>query len=157
MEATLELSAYEIERGKPIPSKNHAIVQGNLLFFLRSLMPQYQILPEITIDFPVRERVPDLAIYQNIVTFRPGNDEVRLSEIPLGLIEIWSTERNITELMIKRTEYFAAGVQSYWLVIPDLLTIYVFYNAEDYDIFTRKEQLHDKKLDISLNLGDIFK
>jgi hypothetical protein len=35
MEATLALSEYEIERGKPMPSKNHAIVQSNLLFHLR--------------------------------------------------------------------------------------------------------------------------
>ena len=34
MDTTLALSEYEIERGKPIPSKNHAIVQRNLVFSL---------------------------------------------------------------------------------------------------------------------------
>lgn len=156
MQAALALSTYETERGKPMPSKNHAIVQGNLLFFIRSIAKNYRVLPEINIDFPEKERVPDLAIYRH-VAFTPGDDEIRMKEIPLSLIEILSPRQDIADLMIKRTEYFAAGVQSYWLVIPDLLTIYVFYAADDYDIFTRKERLRDRKLEIELNLEDIFK
>jgi Uma2 family endonuclease len=157
MQATIEaLSDYEIERGKPMPSKNHAIVQGNLLFHIRSKAPHLRVLPEINIEFFDRERVPDLAIYDNVV-FTPGDDELRLTEMPLGLIEILSPRQNIADLMVKRSEYFAAGVKSYWLVIPDLLTIYVFYSADDYDIFTRKETLRDRVLDIELSLADIFR
>jgi len=157
MEATLALSEYEIERGKPIPSKNHAIVQSNLLFHLRLRFGNlFTILPELTIDFPIRDRVPDLAIY-NQVTFTPGEDEVVMTEMPLGLIEILSPQQGLQELMQKRKEYFTAGVSSYWLVIPDLLTIYVYYSADDYDVFTRQETLTDKKLNIELSLAEIFR
>ena len=42
--AVIELSPYELERGKPMPDTIHAIVQGNLLFELRSRYgAQYRI------------------------------------------------------------------------------------------------------------------
>jgi len=157
MEATLALSADEIERGKPMPSKNHAIVQSNLLFQLRiHFGDMFTILPELTIDFLIRDGVPDLAIYKQVI-FTPGEDEVVMTEIPLGLIEILSPQQGLQELMQKRKEYFNAGVSSYWLVIPDLLTIYVYYSVEDYDVFTRQEPLFDKKLNIELSLAEIFR
>ena len=157
MDSTIAPSAYEIERGKPMPSKNHAIVQANLLL---AIQPKYaskiRMLPEINLDLPEHDRVPDLAIYRS-VEFTPGADEIRMTEVPLGVIEILSPQQNMTDLMIKRSEYFAAGVQSYWLVLPDLLSIYVFYSPEDYDVFTRQDLLKDKKLEIEVALGEIFK
>ncbi len=140
-----------------MPSKNHAIVQRNLVFSLHlKYGERYSVLPEINLDLPVQERVPDLAIYRS-VEFTPGADEVRMAEIPLCVIEILSPQQSITDLMIKRGEYFAAGVQSYWLVLPDLLSIYVFYSPEDYDVFAKREVLKDKKLEIELGLGEVFK
>ncbi|MBK6931513.1 MAG: Uma2 family endonuclease [Saprospirales bacterium] len=157
MEPTIAPSAYEIERGKPMPSKNHAIVQRNLVFHLHlKYGDRYSVLPEINIDLPIQDRVPDLAIYRS-VEFTPGADEVRMTEVPLGIIEILSPQQSMTDLMVKRGEYFAAGVQSYWLVLPDLLSIYVFYSAEDYDVFTRQDLLTDKKLEIEVALGEIFR
>lgn len=157
MEATLVQSEYEIQRDKPMPSKNHAIVQSNLLFNVRLKYGQrYAVLSEINLDLPIRERVPDLAIYDS-VSFTPGNDEIRMTEPPLTVVEILSPQQSITDLMVKRGEYFAAGVQSYWLVVPDLLTVYVFYTPDDYDVFVKKETLRDKKLDLELSLADVFK
>ncbi len=157
MDTTLALSEYEIERGKPMPSKNHAIVQRNLVFLLQlKYGDRYGVLPEINLDLPVRERVPDLAIYRS-VEFTPGADEVRMSEPPLGVIEILSPLQSMSDLMVKRSEYFAAGVQSYWLVLPDLMSVYVFYSPEDYDVYAKQEMLRDKKLEIELGLGEVFK
>ncbi|MCW5924616.1 MAG: Uma2 family endonuclease [Saprospiraceae bacterium] len=156
MEEVLTLSDYEIERGKPMPSKNHAIVQANLLLAIQPRNPQFRILPELTIDFPVRDRVPDLAFYRQ-VEFTPGDDETAMTEMPLGLVEILSPSQSTSELMQKLKEYFGAGVQSYWIVLPDFLTVYVYYSPDDFEVFTKKETLTDKKLGIELNLGEIFK
>lgn len=84
MDTTLALSEYELERGKPVPSKNHAIVQSNLLFSIR--------------------------------------------------------------------QYFGNLYQ----VLPDLMSIYVFYALNDYDVFVKKDILTDKKLHIQLDLSEIF-
>lgn len=156
MEEVLTLSDYEIERGKPMPSKNHAIVQKRLLVAISAKYPNLETLPELTIDFPVRDRVPDLAFYRQ-VEFTPGDDETAMTEMPLGLVEILSPSQSTSELMQKLKEYFGAGVQSYWIVLPDFLTVYVYYSPDDFEVFTKKETLIDKKLGIELNLGEIFK
>jgi Uma2 family endonuclease len=157
MTAQLALSDYEIERGKPMPDKNHAFVQENLLFNIKlSNRDRFRVLPEITLGLPIRERVPDLAIYP-LMDFIPGDNELRMSEVPLGVVEILSAKQDLSELMMKRSEYFAAGVKSYWLALPALKTIYVFYSPEEYDIYSGKDLLRDKQLDIELDLTEIFK
>lgn len=157
MEATLVQSEYEIERGKPMPSKNHSIVQGNIYFLLRQKYePRYRLLPEITMVIEEKERVPDIAIYKPLV-FTPGSDEVRLAEVPLAVVEILSPKQNLGDLIAKSDLYFEAGVKSYWLVLPDLTTIYIFSGPNEYEAFVKKGTLQDTQLDIELNLEDIFK
>jgi len=156
MEEVLTLSDYEIERGKPMPSKNHAIIQKRLLLAVSQRYPNWELLPELAIDFNARDRVPDLAFYRQ-VTFTPGDDEIVMSEIPTGLIEILSPSQSPTDLMLKRGEYFSAGVQSYWIVLPDFMTIYVYHAPDVFDVFSKNEVLVDEKLGIELPLSEIFK
>ncbi|MFN0215457.1 MAG: Uma2 family endonuclease [Saprospiraceae bacterium] len=157
MTSSLALSEYEIERGKPMPDKNHAFVQGNFLnqLFLK-YRHQFRALPEINLDLPIRERVPDVAIFPPMV-FMPDQNELRMREVPLGVIEILSAKQDLSELMVKCSEYFEAGVKSYWLALPALRTVYVFYSQDEYDIYSGKDILHDKKLKIELDLSEIFK
>lgn len=140
-----------------MPDKNHAFVQGNLLFqlFLK-YESKFRVLPEINLDLRTHVRVPDLAIYPPM-EFTPNDNELRMTEMPLGVIEILSAKQDLAELMIKCAEYFAAGVKSYWLALPALRTIYVFYSPEEYEIFSGKDPLRDKKLNIELELTEIFK
>jgi len=157
-EAIAILSEYELERGKPMPSKNHAMVQANLLLTIQPRYLQYRVLPELSLDLPVRDRVPDLAIYdKRQLSFTPGADEIKVSEIPLCMIEIMSPTQNFSEFHHKRREYFKAGTKSYWLILPDLLTVYVYHEPEDYEIFTRKDKLVDRQLGIEIDLGEIFR
>ncbi|MCU0445790.1 MAG: hypothetical protein MUE85_12830 [Microscillaceae bacterium] len=59
-----KLSEYEIERGKHIPSKNHSILQNNLIFQLNlKYREKYQILSEIALDLQEWESTPDIAIF----------------------------------------------------------------------------------------------
>lgn len=157
MTTSLALSEYEIERGKPRPDKNHAFVQGNLLMQLfLNYSTIFRVLPEINLDLPIRERVPDLAIFPTMA-FVADENEIRMRQVPLGVIEILSAKQDLTELMIKCSEYFSAGVQSYWLALPALKTIYVFYAPDEYVIYSGKDILQDKKLNIELDLTEIFK
>lgn len=140
-----------------MPDKNHAIVQGKLIFhLLLNYQEKYSVLSEINLDLPVRERVPDLAIYPPIA-FDPDNNEVRMTVPPLCAVEILSEMQSPYELMKKRSEYFLAGVKSYWMVLPGLRTVYVFRSPEDYDIFSHRDRLVDRVLDIELDLGEIFR
>ena len=156
MSTTVALSEYEIERGKPMPDKNHALIQGNLHFLLRLMYREkYTILLEINLDLPIRERVPDLAIYP-VMKFNPDENEIRMKQAPLCAIEILSAKQDLSELMTKRAEYFTGGVLSYGLVLPALYTIYVFSSPTEYQIFSGKDKLQDAKLDIELNLEEVF-
>lgn len=157
IEGVTTKSAYELERNKPMPSKNHSIVQGNIYFELRSKYEnQYKAVPEISIVIAGKERVPDIGIFKKLA-YTPGNDDIRVSETPIGVVEILSPTQALGDLVTKSVKYFEEGVQSYWLVLPDLKTIFVFSQPEEYEVYSKSQQLVDNILNIKLELADIFK
>ena len=157
MDTAVAKSEYELERDKPVPSKNHAIVQGNLHFLIRSAYgKRYTVLPEVSIIISSREKVPDIAIYPSM-EFTPGEDETRLENAPLGVIEILSPSQSLAELIAKSAAYFEGGVLSYWLVLPDLRSIYVFSAPGEYQSFNKEDKLEDPRLEVEVELGDVFR
>ena len=152
---TETLSEYELERDKPMPSKHHSIIQGNLSFLLRSKYGHsFRVLPEISLDLPVRDRVPDLAIYPPM---EYGEEEIKMTEIPLCLVEILSPSQNNIDLLIKRRQYFSAGIQSYWLVSPEPKCAYVYTSPDEFEVYSYRETLIDPVLGIELPLSEVFK
>jgi len=150
-------SAYEIERNKPIPSKNHAIIQTNIIVLFAIKFPEnFKAISEISIEIQGKERVPDIGIFKELI-YTPGNDEIRVTEKPIGVVEILSPKQALGDLVTKSVKYFEEGIKSYWLVLPDLRTIFVFDQPGEYEVFSKKQQLVDKALDIKLELTDIFK
>lgn len=81
---------------------------------------------------------------------------MRMTQMPVGVVEILSSSQTLDDLTQKRQSYFDAGVQSYWLVLPDLQSVYVFQNTEDYEVFTHRDVLKDRVLDIELDLRERF-
>ena len=158
MESTKVRSRYEAERGKPMPSLNHAIVQKRLLVKLDSTYgEQFEVLPEVNVAVtPKRDRVPDLTICKE-AAFSPGHDRPHLTEPPLCVIEILSPKQNLSELINKSTEYFEMGVPSYWLVIPELRTVHVFHQPGESRVFTHRDTLRDESLEVELDLGEVFR
>jgi len=156
MEAVIIQSDYEIERGKPMPSKFHAITQSNLNFLIRAAYgKQYRVLTEISIVINGAEKVPDLAIYDK-ATFDTSEEEIRTIQIPLGVIEILSPSQSAHELLEKSKLYFQAGIKTYWLIFPELRAIFVFDKPDDYEAFVKEERLNDKLLGIELDLKEVF-
>jgi Uma2 family endonuclease len=155
METTNIKSDYELQRGKPIPSKNHAFVQTRLIVAFATQFEQYQVLSELSLELKSSEKVPDLAIFENI-EFTYNQDEIRVSQIPISVIEILSPTQNLTELLVKAHAYFDNGIKSYWLVLPALRSIYVFSSALESEVYTHKDILKDDALGIELELKGIF-
>lgn len=156
MDVTAIESAYELERGKPMPSLNHAAIQVNLVGLLfANYRERYRILSELNVQTDNRKRIPDIALYPPMqLDF--SSDQSTVEHPALGVVEILSPDQSLSELVDKSKEYFESGVQSYWLVLPALRTIYVFHNPDDYHIFSKADTLHDDKLDIALELSAIF-
>ena len=62
--ATLPIqNDYEIERGKPMPSRLHAVVQMRLTVYLSTHYDgKFEFLPELSLDTPGQKSTPDIAI-----------------------------------------------------------------------------------------------
>ena len=86
---------------------------------------QYDILPELELALPSGKCKPDVSVYAN----RPVdwlNDTVFYDQPPIIAVEILSPRQALTELTDKAyKQYFPAGVQTVWLVIPVLRVVHV--------------------------------
>ena len=145
------------KRKKGMGSENHSYLQFNIIkCLLKYYSDQFYIIPELSITVEGQEKIPDLAIFKEF-SFNPGSDTIKSKKIPLGVIEILSPTQSLTELVVKSTTYFNAGVKSYWLVAPDVETIHVYSIDGEHDVFSKKDKLIDSKLNIELVLAELFK
>jgi Uma2 family endonuclease len=149
-----ELSDYELERGKPMPSFIHGITQASILVAL-SRHNAFTVGSEITLDLKPKA-TPDILIFKKRqVNFQ--RDEKRVSEMPLTVIEILSGTQGMDDFDEKLQRYFDAGIQSVWLVQPFIKTIAVFLPNQEPQVFTKNDELHDPVTNISIKLDEIFK
>ena len=152
-----ELTSYEIERDKPMPSRNHGKLQmriGRLL--LNQYENRFDIVSEPTLQMLERPRVPDLAFF-NVQESDWFEDETKITEVPQGVIEILLPNQSRHEFTSKLPSYFKSGIKSAWLVIPVFQTIYVFDTPRSYQTFTIANPiLKDTLLDVELDLNKIF-
>ena len=147
---------YEQERGKPMPSKNHAILQMEIGFELKTQYGnQYDIFPELSLDLTSGKAVPDLCIYEKT----PRNwqvDVVKTKEAPLLAIEILSPKQNFNDIVDKMNNiYFPAGMKSVWVVLPPAESIMVFKPNEKTKTYN-EGILNDAASGFELNLDKIF-
>ncbi len=153
-----QLSAYELDRNKPMPSLNHSIVQANTIFELQlNYRNQYRMVSELKLAMPdgPPDTVPDICIFPQIA-FDPLGDKVRMKQMPLCAIEILSASQTDEELTEKIDRYFRVGIKSCWLVIPMLKIVSVFSDASTQKTFLNGD-LHDEVLDIRVDLNKVFR
>jgi Uma2 family endonuclease len=146
------VSDYERERGKPMPSLNHGLVQAKLITLL-SALKQFTVGSEITLDLSPKV-TPDILIFNKR---KPNwqHDEKRVSEMPLTVIEILSGTQGLDNFDEKLTRYFNAGIKSVWLVQPFIETIAIFLPNQKPKVFSTGE-LFDDATGIRLSLAEIF-
>jgi Uma2 family endonuclease len=155
METVQTLSAYELERGKPMPSKNHALAQTRLILAMADYVEQYTILSEVTLEFDDQALTPDIAVFSKL---EPDwvHDEIRVSEVPLLTIEILSPRPSMHDLIEKVDIYLDNGVQACWVVQPTLKSIAVFTRNEEPVVFAGGEVL-DPATQITVHLDSVFR
>jgi Uma2 family endonuclease len=147
---------YEIERNKPMPSKNHGKIQSRIVFGLMSRYQNvYSFISELSLELGDWLCTPDISLYPN-EPLDVTDDEIRMTKAPLGVIEILSPTQTLNDLTDKALRYFENGVKSCWLVLPTLKTIYVFSGAQQYEAFVQDEVVLDKELNIELPLTEVF-
>ena len=151
-----ELSAYEIERNKPMPTLIHGAIQFNLGFELKSNYPsQYRYASEVLLDTKPLGSTPDLILYPfGELDFK--NDPARRTDAPLLAIEIQSASQSTKDMTDKLESYFYFGVKSCWIVMPNLQGVCVYDNPFHYNFFHGDEILKDTTLAIEIDLKKVF-
>jgi Uma2 family endonuclease len=117
---------YKRQRGKPMPSRNHAKIQRRIADDLHAQYgKKYDILPEFEIELLNKVSVPDISVFP----FKPSdweNDEIRAKEPPVLAVEILSPKQILGDVLKKiRSNYFPEGIKSVWVVLPASKTITV--------------------------------
>jgi hypothetical protein len=86
--AEKELSAYEIERNKPLPTLIHGAIQANLVFEIRlKYQNQFRVASEVLLDTQPFGSTPDVILYPS-ANLDYQNDPSRRQDAPLLSIEI---------------------------------------------------------------------
>jgi Uma2 family endonuclease len=156
MQKVIEVSQYEQERGKPMPSKLHGHIQSNINIYLgMDYLDKFSFFSELSLQLDTWESVPDISLFPKM-KFDYSQDEIKVTEPPLCVIEIFSPSQSMQELVSKARQYFDYGVKSCWLVIPSVKNIYVFSSPNDYQIFRDTQTLHDPVIDVRLELSKVF-
>ncbi len=149
------ISDYELERGKPMPSKFHAIIQSNLGFYLRSRYnSRFKILTELSIRLQSKKYVPDIALYDKDASdWR--EEEIEMTLPPLLTVEIESPSQGTNEMKAKADKYLAAGVKSVWLVMPALGGVMVFHAGTKARFYSDGDVIDDV-VSIRIPVDEIF-
>jgi Uma2 family endonuclease len=147
---------YQTERGKPMPSYNHAFLQLEIGFQLKvKYNSEFDILSELSLDLSSGKAVPDLCIY----TKKPQNwqrDIIRLKDAPLLAIEILSPKQAFDDIVDKIQDiYFPAGVLSAWIVVPSAESVILYKPNEKPESFT-KTMVKDSASGFELDLNLVF-
>ncbi|MGI8601539.1 MAG: Uma2 family endonuclease [Verrucomicrobiales bacterium] len=146
-------ATYEEERGKPMPSLHHSLVQSRLLLEL-SKTPAYFALSELTLEFNGKPYTPDICVYpREDIDWQ--HDEVRRSVPPLLAVEIFSPMQGSKEVMDKVDVYLQNGVKSCWVVSPPLKTLAV-YRAGQVSVSHTSGIVTDEATGLAADLAAVF-
>jgi Uma2 family endonuclease len=166
-----EDKALEKEERRDMPSKRHSMAQTNLTGLLYNDQ-RFTTFVELSLDassidlsqFGLKnqdEVIPDISVYLEPPSDDdgPGDDEVRVSQMPDLAIEVLSPTQAINDLLKKIKAYFAFGVKACWLVIPSLDEVRVFSQPRSYKIFDiqRDTEIIDEVMDIHLPIQKVLR
>ncbi len=156
MEAVVDLSAYELERGKPMPNLIHGVIQGNIVFELKLRhRADYHIASEVSLATIPDGTTPDVVVYPNF-KLNYDNEPAKRIDPPLTCIEIQSPSQSNEEMVAKTNIYFQFGVKSCWVVLPSLRAVMVFDRPGHYVFFYEDDTLRDSQTGFELPLTAIF-
>ena len=154
--AAAELSDYEIERGKPMPSLNHGLIQGNAHFaFMLRYRDKFSFPTETSLELDGWPSTPDILIFPPIkINLR--SDRIRVTEPPLGVVEILSPTQSLNDLVDKADRYIEKGVKSCWIIIPSLGGVAIYSEPGKYEFFNENDTAHDRVLGLEVPVGELF-
>jgi Uma2 family endonuclease len=149
------LSAYELERGKPMPSESHAITQMNLGGeFLKD--KRFRPMSELAVRLPDgKSFVPDICIYPRVQKDF-SHDVTERTDPPLTAFEIYSPHQGYNAVMEKVAAYRTWGVQTCWVVDPYQRTVTIFPSNGSPQTFIYGQVAEDPVTGLKADLTEVF-
>ena len=149
-------SDYEMERGKPMPSLNHGIIQTNTAVALTTrYRSTFRFSSETSLDLGDWPSTPDILIFPPAPLDLKA-DKIKVKEPPLGVIEILSPTQSLNDLVEKADQYFAAGVKSCWIIIPSMAGVAIYSAPGKYAFFSQNDVAKDETLGLEVPVTEIF-
>jgi Uma2 family endonuclease len=148
-----EISDYERERGKPMPSIEHSKTEFRLLVQLANF-PHVEPYPELNLNLEGYKSVPDIAVFGKD-HLKDNQGEIWATVPPLLTIEILSPGQSLKSLFDKAAQYLAHGVEEAWVVIPESQSITVCKPGGYQKTFTEGIVIHTST-GITINISQIF-
>jgi Uma2 family endonuclease len=149
------ISDYEIERGKPMPSKLHSVIQINIGSAIKMrYKSRYRVMSELSVRLHGNKYVPDIVVYSQDAS-NWHIEEIEMTTPPLLAIEIESPSQATDEMKAKADKYLAAGVRSVWLVMPALGGIMVLQSEKKARFFSEGNVV-DEELGIEIPIDEVF-
>lgn len=72
------------------------------------------------------------------------------------VVEIQSPSQSTKDMVSKLEPYFYFGVQSCWIVVPELQAILVYDSPFHYSFYHENDTLKDQVLNIEIRIAAIF-
>ncbi len=153
---TAFFDAIETYQSEDIISLNHSRIIYRLSVALNQYEDRYDIFPELELELSTGKCKPDVSIYPTVPTDWL-NDVIFYTKPPILAIEILSPKQALNDLTDKAyKQYFPAGVQVVWIVVPVLQHVYAFFtNGTRQNCYNGV--LYDTVTGISLDLTTIFR
>jgi Uma2 family endonuclease len=162
-----ELVEFAEPESQEMGSLNHSIVQARLtglLFNDERFTPAVELSLDISqIDLSpfglkIKEELkPDISLYQDHRQISSFDDVLRMTEMPLLVIEILSPQQTIDELLAKFKVYFTLGIKSCWLVTLSIKAIAVYSSSKHLKTFSMNDiEVIDEIANIHLPMPKIF-
>ena len=138
-------------------SLNHSRLIGRLTVLLSAYEEQYDILPELEFELSAGRLKPDVAILPRLA-YDWEADVICYPKPPITAIEIISPTQAFDAVVTKiRQYYFVSGVQSAWLVVPSVRSIFLFLPNQPAVTVTAGGVLRDPATGIELAMDTIFR
>jgi len=145
----------------------HSATQAKLTCLL-GVDERFTVMTELSLDISQHdfsqygikdkdELKPDVCLYPSDIGF-PDRDIIKMTDMPLLVVEILSPSQGTKELKDKLYAYFDLGVKSCWLVIPDIQLITVYAKPGQFKNFDVQHdtELVDEILDMHLPIANVF-
>ncbi|MGB3619451.1 MAG: Uma2 family endonuclease [Catalinimonas sp.] len=148
METTTALSDDELERGNPPLGIVYAFVHTNLICSLAAICDdRFTILPELDLDLPDIEAVPDIAVCDQCVVDL-HHDAICRADAPRLTVEIPAPGKPPADLADRARRYLAAGVASCGIMLLSMRAVATCCQPGGYTSFLGAETLRDPTLGI---------